>query len=184
MRFSNDDKQLFLEWSDIEHSIANFIGEYHEQTGEYLDPDTTLIIGLTRGGLTPAVMLSHATGCPMHALDYSSNRGNGDQKRPNDAFPVDLIRRYSTIFIVDEIVDTGHTMHDLTEELNDLITRYAPPNHWVDVFTFSVVYKEIAEVVFTPTFHHVHIAEELSNVWVVFPWEVNPYVLPDVYEEN
>lgn len=172
---SDDDKFYVLEWSDVEYAIGNFVNEHYEQTGEHWDPDETIVIGLTRGGLTPAVMLSHITGCAMHALDYSSNRGNGDQKRPNDAFPVDLIRRYSTILIVDEIVDTGHTLKDLTEEIEELAKRYAH-DHFVDIFTVAVVYKDIPEGVFEPTYHHIRIDADAAHLWVQFPWELNEYV--------
>lgn len=170
---TDDDKFLLLDWSDVEFAVGNFVNEYYEQTGEHVDPEETVIIGLTRGGLTPAVMLSHATGCPMHALDYSSNRGNGDQKRPNDTFPVDLIHRYSTILIVDEIVDTGHTLKDLTEEINKLEHEL---NRWVDVFTIAVVYKDLPDGAHVPTYHHIRIEPDAAHLWCVFPWERNEYV--------
>jgi hypothetical protein len=172
---TDDDKFYILDWSDIEYAVGNFVNEHYELTGEHLDADDTIIIGLTRGGLTPAVMLSHATGCPMHALDYSSNRGNGDQKRPNDAFPVDLIRRYSTILIVDEIVDTGHTLNDLTTEIEELATKYAH-DHPVNIITFAVVYKDIPDGAYEPTYYHIRIDKSAAHLWVVYPWERNEYV--------
>lgn len=175
---TDDNKFLILDWNDIEYAVGDFVNEHYEQTGEHLDTDETIIIGLTRGGLTPAVMLSHATGCAMHALDYSSNRGNGDQKRPNDAFPVDLIRRYSTILIVDEIVDTGHTLNDLTKEIEELAAKYAQ-DHYVNIFTFAVVYKDIPEGAHEPTYHRIRIDQSAAHLWVVFPWERNQYVWTD-----
>lgn len=177
MLLTDDDKFMVLDWSDVEFAVGSFVNEYYKQTGENLDPETTIIIGLTRGGLTPAVMLSHATGCAMHALDYSSNRGNGEG-RPNDAFPVDLIRRYSTILIVDEIVDTGHTMLELTDEIEALVAKYAQDHH-VYVYTFTVVYKELPESVFEPTFHSIRVDQSSRDVWVIYPWEKNDYILTE-----
>lgn len=176
MEISDDDKFLILDWNDVLFSVSNWIQDCHDLEDDVLDPETAVIVGLTRGGLTPAVVMSHATGIGMHALDYSSNRGNGEAGRPNDKFPVDLLTKYSTILIVDEIVDTGHTMKDLFDEIQDLIDENNLKNQ---IRTFSIVYKEMPNSAFTPNYYTTHVAPDSCDKWVVFPWEVNPYIVAE-----
>lgn len=176
MEISEDNKFLHIDWNDVLFSVSNWIQDCNDLEDDVLDSETSVIVGLTRGGLTPAVVMSHATGIGMHALDYSSNRGNGEAGRPNDKFPVDLLHKYSTILIVDEIVDTGHTMKDLFDEIQDLIDE----NHLNNTIrTFSIVYKELPDSAFTPNYYTNHIDEDSSHLWVVFPWEVNPYIVAE-----
>ena len=88
-----------------------------------------LIIGITRGGLIPAVHLSHYLGIPM------------DVKIPSD-----LVSNWKEILVVDDIVDTGQTLNN-TQKLCDVaclfwrkeIARFEPTywvrdakNYWVD----------------------------------------------------
>lgn len=173
MELTDDDKYLICSWNDVEAGIAHLKNEFEKYY--VFDKENTIIIGLTRGGLTPAVMLSHATGCPMHALDYSSNKGNGDQKRPNDPFPVDLIHRYSMIVIVDEIVDTAYTLKDLTDEISHLVKCYAS-DHDVTVKTMSLVYKERIVPIYEPHYHFITVKPDSHKFWIRFPWETNPYI--------
>ena len=52
-----------------------FVGQVHVLAAELAKSGWTpsFIIGIGRGGLAPAVYLSHATGLPMLSVDHSSN---------------------------------------------------------------------------------------------------------------
>ena len=75
----------------------------------------TRIIGIGRGGLVPAVYLSHATGWPMLSCDWSSGLG---------AFAEDVVERLARrtqqgdrLLFVDDINDSGRTIHALRAAL-------------------------------------------------------------------
>ena len=53
-------------WKDIEHMIQNITNLMYADNWR---PD--YIVGLTRGGLVPATIMSNMTGITMYALDLS-----------------------------------------------------------------------------------------------------------------
>ena len=56
-------KTINYTWRNVEKGIQNIAMQMYENEWR---PD--YIIGITRGGLVPAVMLSHMTNIPMHTL--------------------------------------------------------------------------------------------------------------------
>ena len=56
-------KTIKYEWQDVDKAIQTIAMDMYKDTWR---PD--YIVGITRGGLVPAVMLSHMTGLPMHTL--------------------------------------------------------------------------------------------------------------------
>lgn len=82
-------EKIFLNWSDIEtavDSLAYQIKKSEENIGA--------IVGLARGGLIPAVMLSHKLGIPLIDDDHD-------------------IEGY--LLVVDDICDTGATLEYYTK---------------------------------------------------------------------
>lgn len=73
------------------------------------------LIGVGRGGLTPAVFLSHRLDLPMLSIDYSAQVfGFGD------ALLINLARRSAggeRLLIVDDINDSGRTIRYLRDAL-------------------------------------------------------------------
>jgi hypoxanthine phosphoribosyltransferase len=119
-------------------------------------PKPDLLLGLTRGGLIPAVMLSHMTGIPMIAAQYSSKDGAGDNKNHRNRLPnIDA----EHIMIVDDIADSGYTLQEVSD-------HYTKQGHVVS--TSVLYYKEGS--VFSPTFHAAAI--EADSPFIYFPWEM------------
>lgn len=104
--------------------------------------DVDYIYGITRGGLIPAVLLSHKRKIPL-------------------IINIDNLPTGSTVLVVDDIVDTGKTLIKLKEYSEYL-------RHYYNVhFTYSalVVKKEQAELLDIKPM----IIE--SDDWIKFPWE-------------
>ena len=59
----DNNETINYDWSKVEKGIQNIAMQMYENEWR---PD--YIIGITRGGLVPAVMLSHMTNIPMHSL--------------------------------------------------------------------------------------------------------------------
>jgi len=138
--------KLRLSWDDIELAISNLIPQLRQ---------TKLIIGIARGGLIPAVMLSNRLGVPMTMVEASSY--NSDLKRGKLTLniPTHIMSNADTkhVTIVDDILDTGTTMeaiqpvwpHSTAAVLVSKKPNALMPHH----FVFSVS----------------------SETWVIFPWE-------------
>jgi len=126
------------------------------------------IVGLTRGGLVPAVSMSHMLDIPMVAVNYSSVAGKGDNRNHANALPAiyghttsgtGKLPEMPELLIVDDICDSGHT-------LKEVFDHYSKQGH--RVWTASLYYKEGA--VIKPDFYWQHIPKE--SPWIIFPFEV------------
>jgi hypoxanthine phosphoribosyltransferase len=117
----------------------------------------TAIIGLARGGLVPAVIMSHLLNVKMFPVSYSSKRGNGEYKEHENVLPEFPITW--NILIVDDICDTGYTLREVTE-------HYHREGHVVRAAT--LFYKEGAVV--QPEFIWQTIPKDAN--WIEFPWEL------------
>ncbi len=123
------------------------------------DPAPDLIVGLQRGGLVNAVILSHIFGdVPMSVADYSSKRGRGDQAQDHHQIIPTVRAGMNRILLVDDICDSGHTM-------SELVKAYESQGHSVDCY---VSYLKDSSV-FWRTDHTWKIPED--SPWIIFPWE-------------
>lgn len=83
----------YVTWDTV-NQYVDLLAEDIKRSGHTI----TLIAGVTRGGLVPAVMLSHRLGIPMTAI------------APNE-----MIEHDHETLILDEIYDTGKTFAKLKE---------------------------------------------------------------------
>jgi hypoxanthine phosphoribosyltransferase len=102
----------FLEWRDIDAAIERLTANIKKSGIEI-----SAIKGLQRGGLIPAVMLSHSLGIPMTENKIVS----------------------SSILIVDDICDTGKTLIPYKQTNNPIVTIHyktsalLEPNFWFKI---------------------------------------------------
>jgi len=135
---------------------------YNELVEMVNETQYTHILGVSRGGLVPAVYISNKLNIPMLVTSYSSNEGNGDggsvefEWLDNKSSPV---QADSSILIVDDICDTGHTLKEIVEQVRKKTTG--------TVHTATLHYRETA--VYEPDIF----VEKLSkdSPWVVYDWE-------------
>lgn len=118
------------------------------------------IIGIGRGGLTPAVYLSHATGIPMLSIDHSSHLPD---------FSAELLvkladkSREQRLLFVDDINDSGTTIAHLRHAL-----AQARGNLGNVRFATMIDNLVSAEKV---DYHFRTIDRSVNKDWFVFPWE-------------
>jgi len=84
-----------IDWTAIDRLINTITVKIHEES-----PNIQYIYGIPRGGLIPAVLLSHKLGIPL----------------------VQKLKNYS--LIVDDISDSGNTLNELVERANNPIYNY------------------------------------------------------------
>ena len=121
----------------------------------------SFIIGIGRGGLAPAVYLSHATGLPMLSVDHSSKVADF-----SDAPLLRLAARTrdgERLLFVDDINDTGATIGRLRAAL---ATAGAASNNIR--FATLLDNKRSSEQV---EYHAEVIDRHERKDWFVFPWE-------------
>ena len=120
-----------------------------------------LLVGVGRGGLTPAVFLSHATGTPMVSIDFST---------PIPAFNDALIETLAARtrdgerqLFVEDINDSGATIAAIRAKL---AAAGAVMGH-----TRFAVLIDNASSVAKVDYRHLTIDRRVTKDWFVFPWE-------------
>jgi hypothetical protein len=115
-----------------------------------------VVVGLARGGLIPAVMLSHKLGLPMCSVKWSTRDHIGTQ-------PLEKLKQYRDILIVDDICDSGKTLTSLVDNLRHFapITKVKTCTlHYNTSQSFKVDY-------FVNT-----IDRTKDDRWIIYQWEI------------
>jgi hypoxanthine phosphoribosyltransferase len=121
----------------------------------------TSIIGIGRGGLVPAVYMSHASGVPMLSVDYSSH---------DPDFSAELLVRLARrsaggarLLFVDDINDSGKSIGDLRAAL-------AAAGAVADNIRFAVLIDNVISAQ-RVDYRFRTIDRSQNKDWFVFPWE-------------
>jgi len=127
--------------------------------GDAWKPD--FIIGIGRGGLSPAVYLSHATGMQMLSVDYSSQvKDFADEPLIRLA---GRTRAGERLLFLDDINDSGRTINHLREVLDG---AGAVPG----AVRFATLIDNVSSAA-TVEYRARTIDRRVDKDWFVFPWE-------------
>jgi uncharacterized protein len=132
------------------------------------------IVGLIRGGLVPAVQLSHYLQVPMYTLKVSlMNEADSESNcwMSEDAYGCGD-KEPKKILIVDDICDTGATFNWIIKDWQStcLPNDERWKNVWHNNVKFaSIIYNEASDFDID---YFGHIINKLEKPeWCVFPWE-------------
>jgi hypoxanthine phosphoribosyltransferase len=99
-------------WEELAEMVAELATKVR---GEY-----DVMLAITRGGLVPAGMLAYRLGMRnilVAAVEYYDNEGHAGPKPTFLQFPADPQLRGQRVLIVDEVWDSGTTIHAVTERV-------------------------------------------------------------------
>lgn len=127
-----------------------------------------IVVGLTRGGLVPAVHLSHMFNVPMLPLQWSSR-----DFAKKDEFALERLidRAYhgTRLLIVDDIFDTGETLVEVAKEFREgYVSGSLPVYATLIANNTAPRFKKFIEEEILLMGSYMD--KELTD-WVVFPWE-------------
>ena len=101
-----------VSWGDLDRMIASLA---EQVAGEY-----DVMLAITRGGMVPAGMLAYRLGIRdilVAAVAYYDEHGTPGPAPTFLQFPADPLLRGRRILLVDEVWDSGTTIHAVTERV-------------------------------------------------------------------
>jgi hypoxanthine phosphoribosyltransferase len=101
-----------VSWEGLADMVANLA----EQVGSQYD----VMLAITRGGLVPAGMLAYRLrlrNILVAAVEYYDDEGRPGPRPTFHQFPADSQIRGLRVLIVDEVWDSGATIHAVTERV-------------------------------------------------------------------
>ena len=163
--------KIYYTWSDVEHHTQEILRQICSDSWR---PD--YVVGLTRGGLVPANLISQYLGCRMETLKVSlrdDTECDSNLWMAEDAFGHEMDQP-KRILIVDDINDTGATLNYIRE---DWPSGCFPDNpRWTEVWGSNVrvavlVDNESSKSEIPVSYSAVDINKAEQDSWIVFPWE-------------
>ena len=144
-------KKLWYKWKEMRRDVNTLCREI---LLDEFNPD--VIVGLSRGGLTPGVMMSHWMEKPFKSIKASLR----DFPEWEDYLPRKTDER---VLIVDDICDSGETFHKIREHINER------KENGVDVRFATLWWNN--ECNFEPHYYVNEIAKDSTKTWIHFCWE-------------
>lgn len=179
-------KKIHYSWQDVKNQTQEILRQLHNDDWR---PD--YIVGITRGGAVPAVMISQYLEIPMRPLEVSLRDGGqcvSDCGMAEDAFgyvPQDCIDHTAAvhggksdpafqknILIVDDINDSGATINWIKKDW----AGSCLPSHpvWNEVWGNNVRFATLIDNAASDAlveYRAVEIDKVKDPCWIVFPWE-------------
>jgi hypoxanthine phosphoribosyltransferase len=157
-----DINKVYYTWHDIENLTQKVISHMRKENWV-----PTIIVGITRGGLIPATLISHQLKTPMCSLDVSLRDNN--LFKPTTSWIPNEITNGHRILIVDDLNDTGQTFSWIKTDWQETIKGISatwPENS----IKFAALMHNVPSP-FQTDFWGIEINKEEDPRWVVYPWE-------------
>ena len=161
-------KRLYLSWQDVKHHTQELLRKIQQ---DQWCPD--YIVGITRGGLIPAALISQYLNIPMHALKVSLRDG-GENDTESNLWMAEDAYKGRRILVVDDINDTGATLDWIAEDWPSGCFPDDPrwQKIWGDTVRVAVLVDNDASRTTMPiSYYAMDINKEADPCWIVFPWE-------------
>lgn len=171
-------KKVYYTWEDVEHMIGVLNNLMYTDDWR---PD--YIVGLTRGGLVPASMLSNATDILMHTLDTRDESHESNLWMAEDAFGyVTKLEPESSdcyadhaknILIIDDINHSGKGFEWLKQDwqASCMSSSERWDKVWGENVRFATLVDNAASDFKDVDYTAVELNKSEEDVWCIFPWE-------------
>lgn len=176
-------KKVYVSWNDVQRQVQEIVRQMYQDNWH-----PHYIVGITRGGLVPANLISQYLDCPMYTLGVRLRDGDDQDCESNlwmseDAFGyskddqghgVSDNNMRKNILIVDDINDSGATINWIRQDWQNSCLPNNPSwsKIWGDNVRIATLYdneSSQAELIVNYSAEIVNKYEDPQ--WIVFPWE-------------
>jgi hypothetical protein len=160
-------KKVYYTWQDVENQTQEILRQLQRDAWR---PD--YVVGLTRGGLVPANLISQYLEVPMETIKVSL-RDDSSQPESNLWMAEDAYNG-KRILIVDDINDSGATLNWIREDWQDNCLPEADRwfKIWGDTVRVAVLCdNEASASELKISYSAVDLNKAEEDCWIVFPWE-------------
>lgn len=155
-------RKLYYSWEEYKWAINNI---HNRIINDYIPFKPQYIIGISRGGIVPAISLSYKLDTPVFFHD--------PKKDSLSTLPINFAK--DKILFVDDINDTGFTVKSIRKRVIKLlhpeINVIDEKIFNLDNIKFIVVFENKSSCI-TTHYHYEIIDKSKEDIWVVFPWEI------------
>ena len=161
-------KKVYYSWKDVEGACLDIA---RQVISSQWRPD--YIVGITRGGAIPAVMLSQFFNIPMRPLQVSLRDGGecvSDLGMAEDAFGHEEDPK--NILIVDDINDQGSTIAWIKKDWPS--GCFPDHNQWTKTWGHNVRFATLTNNIAskeTVDYSVWEVNKTEEDCWLVYPWE-------------
>ena len=155
-------EKLYYTWENLASDVDALVQQVKDS-----DFVPTKIVGIVRGGMIPAVIMSHKLNIPVVSLQWSKRDFAHQQY---GKFLENIVRsaisdnqRY---LIVDDILDSGETFADLKRWTAMISDTSLLKNK----IKYATLIRNTSSEVHVD-FHSTEIDRKVDDRWLVFPWE-------------
>lgn len=153
--------KLRFSYGQMESTLDNFVKQIVKNPDPY-----DRIIGIARGGLVPAVRLSHRLGVPMCIVTWTLRDGN-IQSHADIQQIVQLLKQGKRLLIVEDIIDSGRTINSILEYLYSELNEQC---FLADQLHIATMINNV-DVNLIPNYTGISISRDIDDAWYEFWWE-------------
>lgn len=176
-------KKIYVSWNDVQRQVQELV---RQMWMDAWTPD--YIVGITRGGLVPANLISQYLDRPMYALQVRLRDGKDDDCESNLWMAEDAFGYHRTddlpgvsnghlrkkILIVDDINDSGATINWIRHDWQGSCLPDDPiwAQVWGQNVRIATLYdNETSDAELTVSYTAETVNKHNDPQWIVFPWE-------------
>ena len=161
-------KKVYVSWNDVQRQVQELVRQM------WLDrwtPD--YVVGITRGGLVPANLISQYLDCPMETLQVRLRDGNENECESNLWMAEDAFNG-KNILIVDDINDSGATLNWIRRDWEGNCFEHDEQwdSLWGSNVRIATLYDNESSECITDVDYSAEVINKFNDPqWIVFPWE-------------
>jgi uncharacterized protein len=160
-------RKIYYTWQDVERQTQEILRQLQRDAWQ---PD--YVVGLTRGGLVPANLISQYLEVRMETLKVSLR--DDTQTPESNLWMAEDAFEGSNILIVDDINDSGATLNYIKQDWQS--GCFPKDQRWKEIWGNNVrvavlVDNESSKSKLNVGYSAIDLNKAEEDSWIVFPWE-------------